>query len=98
MTALLEISGRGPAVLGGTFGLIGSFGLLKDPMQRLHPAHQGHHDRRRCRAGGLRPFLLTAPASAHEIRVTLFLFLTAPPALFSAVIYLLRSLTRKVSP
>jgi multicomponent K+:H+ antiporter subunit G len=82
MTLFADILLSALLVIGGTFGLIGSFGLLKlrDTMQRLHAptkattvgvgsaliASMGH------------AFVVDGRASWQELLVTLFLFLTAP--------------------
>ena len=103
MTVLLEILVAALLVLGGTFGLIGSFGLLKlkDPMQRLHPATKATTIGVGAAlvASVLHLLLIGAGISWHEILVTLFLFLTAPlSALFMAKTHILRSLDPKVLP
>lgn len=82
-------------VIGGVFGLIGSYGLLrlKDPVQRLHAPTKGS-------TLGLGAVLLGSAlarlvhgpgASWHEVLVTVFIFLTAPlTALFLARVHLHR--------
>lgn len=69
-------------VLGGFFGLVGSYGLVKlpDPMTRLHAPTKATT----LGVGGvlLASMLFFAiklgHISAHELLITLFLFLTAP--------------------
>jgi multicomponent K+:H+ antiporter subunit G len=69
-------------VIGGLFGLVGSFGLLKlkDTMQRLHAPTKATT----LGVGGvlvasmLYFLLVKGMFSFHELMITLFLFLTAP--------------------
>ena len=69
-------------VIGGLFGLVGSFGLLKlkDTMQRLHAPTKATT----LGVGGvlvasmLYFTLIKGSFSFHELMITLFLFLTAP--------------------
>lgn len=69
-------------VIGGIFGLVGSFGLLKleDPMQRLHAPTKATT----LGVGGvliasmLWFLLVEGRFSFHELLITLFLFITAP--------------------
>lgn len=69
-------------VIGGLFGLVGSYGLLKlrDTMQRLHAPTKAS-------TVGVGSALITSMAyfmlvegktSWHELLITLFIFLTAP--------------------
>lgn len=65
-------------VLGGVFGLIGSYGLLRlgQPMQRLHSATKAS-------TVGVGAVLITSAIqnggqSWHEVLITVFLFATAP--------------------
>ncbi|MAY88660.1 Na+/H+ antiporter subunit G [Arenibacterium halophilum] len=76
-------------VIGGFFGFVGSFGLLKlgDPMSRLHAPTKATT----LGVGGvliaslLHSFGAEGYVSVHELLITLFLFLTAPiTALFIA--------------
>ena len=69
-------------VIGGSFGLIGSFGLLKlrDPMQRLHAPTKATT---LGVGGALLASVLYSAAfknnlSLHELLISIFLFLTAP--------------------
>jgi multicomponent K+:H+ antiporter subunit G len=80
-------------ILGGGFGLVGSYGLLKltSPLARLHAPTKATT----LGVGGVlvASMLIQAFAdgvfSVHELLVTLFLFLTAPvTALFIAKIHL----------
>lgn len=69
-------------VLGGVFGLVGSYGLVKlpDPMTRLHAPTKAAT----LGVGGVLIASLIwfavfgAHSSWHELLITLFLFLTAP--------------------
>lgn len=69
-------------VVGGVFGLVGSFGLLvlRDTMQRLHAPTKATT----LGVGGvliasvLYFWLVKENFSFHELLITLFLFLTAP--------------------
>lgn len=69
-------------VLGGAFGLVGSYGLLKlnDTMQKLHAPTKATT----LGVGGvlvasvLYSFLVRGHFSFHEFLITVFLFMTAP--------------------
>jgi len=69
-------------ILGGLFGLIGSWGLLKldNPMARLHAPTKAST----LGVGGilaasaLHAFLIENKGSVHEILIIAFLFVTAP--------------------
>ncbi|GAA6199233.1 Na+/H+ antiporter subunit G [Aquicoccus sp. SU-CL01552] len=69
-------------VIGGLFGLVGSFGLIKldDPMSRLHAPTKATT----LGVGGvliasmLHAYAYEGHLSWHELLITLFLFLTAP--------------------
>lgn len=69
-------------VLGGFFGLVGSFGLLKlpDPMTRLHaPTKSATLGVGAVLTASVIWFAaLNGTASWHELLIVLFLFLTAP--------------------
>lgn len=69
-------------VLGGFFGLVGSYGLVKLPdlMTRLHaPTKATTLGVGGVLVGSMTHFAFIADApSLHELLVTLFLFLTAP--------------------
>ncbi len=76
MQMLLESVVSVMLVLGGVFGLIGSYGLirLKDAMQRLHAPTKAS-------TVGLGAVLIASAmmaASWHQVLITLFIFLTAP--------------------
>ena len=83
-------------VIGGIFGLIGSYGLIKlpDPITRLHAPTKATT----LGVGGvliasmLDSILSHGVLSFHELLITLFLFLTAPiTAHFIAKVYLHQS-------
>ncbi len=69
-------------VMGGIFGFVGSFGLLKlnDPMSRLHAPTKATT----LGVGGVllasmvHAIAFEGRLSLHELMITLFLFLTAP--------------------
>nr|WP_058862435.1 Na+/H+ antiporter subunit G [Pseudoponticoccus marisrubri]KUF10596.1 cation:proton antiporter [Pseudoponticoccus marisrubri] len=69
-------------VIGGIFGLVGSYGLLKlrDCMQRLHaPTKASTVGVGSVLIASMLYFLLVkGQVSFHEVMITLFLFLTAP--------------------
>lgn len=69
-------------VLGGAFGLIGSYGLLrlKDPLQRLHAPTKASTVGVGAAliAAALQSILLQGELSWHEVLITIFVFLTAP--------------------
>ena len=103
MTMLGELAIAALLVLGGVFGLIGSFGLLKlaDPMQRLHAPTKATTIGVGAAliASALNLALSGRDGSWHEILITGFLFLTAPlSALFLAKTHLLRTIDRKTLP
>ncbi|WP_136443396.1 Na+/H+ antiporter subunit G [Pacificoceanicola onchidii] len=80
-------------VLGGVFGLVGSFGLVKlqDAMQRLHaPTKATTLGLGGVLIGSMIYFaLVDGHFSFHELLITLFLFITAPiTAHFMAQTYL----------
>lgn len=82
MTLVVELVVSLFLVVGGIFGLVGSFGLIKlpDTMQRLHAPTKATT----LGVGGvliasmLYFFLIAGSFSFHELLITLFLFLTAP--------------------
>ncbi|MDK3019512.1 Na+/H+ antiporter subunit G [Pseudodonghicola flavimaris] len=82
MSQIFEYLIAAALVLGGIFGLVGSFGLVKlnDPMSRLHAPTKATT----LGVGGvLIASMIHAIASEghlswHELLITLFLFLTAP--------------------
>lgn len=81
-TTLAEIIVSFFLVVGGIFGLVGSYGLLKleDPMQRLHAPTKATT----LGVGGvliasmLYFLLFEGHVSFHELLITLFLFIAAP--------------------
>jgi len=97
MTVIAEILVSFFLVVGGIFGLVGSFGLLKlrTTMQRLHSPTKATT----LGVGGvliasmLYFLLVGGTLSFHELLITLFLFLTAPiTAHFIAKTYMARNL------
>ncbi|SFA96821.1 multisubunit potassium/proton antiporter, PhaG subunit [Poseidonocella pacifica] len=84
-------------VIGGVFGLVGSYGLVKlrDAMQRLHAPTKATT----VGIGGILcasiaiAWLERGVASTHELLITLFLFVTAPvTANFIAKAYMHRNI------
>ncbi len=82
MTLLIELLLSALLIIGGLFGLIGSFGLLKlrDPMQRLHAPTKGTTVGVGATliASALNLYWLTGTVTWHQVMVMIFLFLTAP--------------------
>lgn len=90
-------------VLGGIFGLVGSFGLIKlrDTMQRLHaPTKATTLGVGSALIASMLYFLLVKGSlSFHELLITLFLFLTAPiSANFIAKTYMIRNVSKQTLP
>lgn len=97
MTAIAQYLLAALLVIGGCFGLIGSYGLLKlkQPMQRLHAPTKattlGVGAALVSSALGLA--LLGHGIAWQEILISVFLFLTAPlSALYLAKTHLLRTI------
>lgn len=84
MSGLAEILIAGLIVLGGSFALIGSWGLARLPslMTRLHgPTKATTLGVGACLIASMVYFPTMAETySAHELLITLFLFITAPVA------------------
>jgi multicomponent K+:H+ antiporter subunit G len=82
MDAYIEYAISALLVIGGLFGLVGSFGLLKlrDTMQRLHaPTKATTVGVGSALIASMAYFMLIeGKTSWHELLITLFLFLTAP--------------------
>ena len=98
MSAVSEILVSVFLVIGGAFGLVGSFGLLKlrDTMKRLHAPTKATT----LGVGGvliasmLYFLLIKNDLSFHELLITLFLFLTAPiTANFISKTFMAKNLT-----
>ena len=103
MTLLADYAIAALLVLGGAFGLIGSFGLLKlkDPMQRLHAPTKATTIGVGAAlvASALDLVMLGQGVTWQEVLVAVFLFLTAPlSALYLAKTHLARSIDRKSLP
>ncbi|WP_264210060.1 Na+/H+ antiporter subunit G [Leisingera thetidis] len=103
MASLFEFLVAAFLVIGGIFGIVGSFGLIKlnDPMSRLHAPTKATT----LGVGGvLLASMLHAAAfedyfSVHELLITLFLFLTAPiTANFIAKVHIHRQESRDTMP
>jgi multicomponent K+:H+ antiporter subunit G len=82
MTLFIEILVSALLIIGGLFGLIGSFGLLKlrQPMQRLHAPTKATTVGVGASliASSLSLYHLTGAVTWHQLLVMVFLFLTAP--------------------
>lgn len=82
MELIWEIVISALLVVGGFFGLVGSFGLVKlpDPMTRLHaPTKAATLGVGAVLIGSMIYFaVFQGDLSLHELMITLFLFLTAP--------------------
>jgi multicomponent K+:H+ antiporter subunit G len=103
MTALAEIVVAALLVMGGLFGLVGSFGLLrlKDRMQRLHAPTKATTLGVGTALVGLafEVWLNQGRLAWREVLVALFFFATAPlSALFLAKAHLHRSVPRAALP
>jgi multicomponent K+:H+ antiporter subunit G len=103
MTMLAEYAIAALLLLGGAFGLIGSFGLfkLKDPMQRLHAPTKATTIGVGAAlvASALDLLLVGQGVTWQEILIAAFLFLTAPlSALYMAKTHLLRTVDPKDLP
>ena len=103
MVQFFDILITGFLIIGGLFGLVGSYGLLKlnDAMSRLHAPTKATT----LGVGGvlLASMLFAAVhghyLSVHELMITLFLFLTAPiTANFIAKVHIHRRETRDSLP
>ncbi len=103
MSGILEILISAFIILGGVFGLVGSFGLVKlrDSMQRLHGPTKATTLGIGCAliASMLYFLAIKGGVSFHELLITLFLFLTAPIAAnFIAKTYIIRHVDKTDLP
>ena len=103
MTQVLEIVIAALLVLGGLFGLISSYGLLRlrDPMQRLHAPTKATTVGvgTALIASAFSLVLVGGPVTWAEALVALFLLITAPmSALFLAKVNLHRTVDRATLP
>lgn len=103
MMAVWEIAISALLVIGGLFGLIGSFGLLKlrNPMQRLHAPTKATTIGvgSALIASVLNMAWVSGTVSWHQILVAIFLFMTAPlTALFLAKTHLQNTVDRTTLP
>ena len=103
MTTFAEYLIAALLVLGGSFGLIGSFGLLKlkAPMQRLHaPTKATTIGVGSVLVATMFSYALVGQGFAwQELLVSAFLFLTAPlSAFYLAKTHILRSIDRNELP
>jgi len=100
---ILEIFIAALLVVGGVFGLIGSYGLLKlrDPMQRLHAPTKATTVGvgTALIASSFDLVLIGGRITWHEALITLFLLIAAPmTALFLAKLNLHRTVDRTTLP
>lgn len=103
MASVSEIVISAFIVLGGVFGLVGSYGLirLRETMQRLHgPTKSTTLGIGSALIASMLYFLLIKDSlSFHELLITLFLFLTAPlTAHFIAKTYIIRNTDKSALP
>ncbi|WP_309665846.1 Na+/H+ antiporter subunit G [Tabrizicola sp.] len=103
MILFAEILVAALLVLGGVFGLVGSYGLLKlrDPMQRLHAPTKATTIGVGAAliASALDLLLVGQGITWQEVLVAVFLFLTAPlSALFLAKTHIFRTINRADLP
>jgi multicomponent K+:H+ antiporter subunit G len=103
MTGFGEIAISVLLIIGGSFGLIGSFGLLKlrDPMQRLHAPTKATTIGVGAAliASALDTLLISGHATWQEIMVSVFLFITAPlSALYLAKAHIVKTVDRSTLP
>ncbi len=103
MTPVVEALIAAALILGGVFGLIGSFGLLKlrDRMQRLHAPTKATTlgVGSVLLAAGLDHWWTTGTSGLHYILITAFLVLTAPlTALFLAKAHLITTPRGELPP
>jgi multicomponent K+:H+ antiporter subunit G len=103
MTLAVEIVISALLVLGGIFGLIGSYGLIKlrDGMQRLHAPTKASTIGvgTALIASAAAKWLVSGTGSTQEVLVVIFLFLTAPlSALYLAKTHIFLNLDRRTLP
>lgn len=103
MSMVIEILISALVVIGGVFGLIGSFGLIKlrDAMQRLHAPTKATTIGVGAAliASALDSVLIGGQASWQEVMVSVFLFITAPlSALYLAKSHIATTVDRSLLP
>lgn len=95
MQTLAELVIAALLVMGGVFGLIGSYGLLrlKDAFQRLHAPTKASTlgVGAALIASALQSIFLQGELSWHQVLITLFIFITAP----LTAIYLAKTLLHR---
>lgn len=95
MQTLAELVIAALLVMGGVFGLIGSYGLLrlKDAFQRLHAPTKASTlgVGAALLASALQSIFLQGELSWHQVLITLFIFITAP----LTAIYLAKTLLHR---
>jgi multicomponent K+:H+ antiporter subunit G len=103
MTLIYEIFISALLVIGGLFGLIGSFGLwkLRDPLQRLHSPTKASTlgVGAVLVASVLDMWIFQGQTTWQELLIVVFIFLTAPvSALFLAKVHLHLTVQRRDLP
>lgn len=103
MMMLAELFVSALLVIGGLFGLIGSFGLVKlrDPMQRLHaPTKAATLGLAGVLAASAFYFwVMRGMLTWHELLITIFIIVTAPmTAYFLSKAHLIRTVRRQDLP
>jgi multicomponent K+:H+ antiporter subunit G len=103
MNTAIEVFVSALLVIGGTFGLIGSYGLLKlrDAMQRLHAPTKATTIGvgSALIASSLDTLLISSHATWQELMVAVFLFITAPlSALYLAKSHIIKTVDRSTLP
>ena len=103
MTPVVEIVLSLVLVIGGVFGFVGSYGLIKlpDTLQRLHaPTKASTVGVGSVLIASMLYFLLVGGSlSFHELLITIFLFVTAPvSAQFIAAAHMQRHVRREELP
>ncbi len=99
---ILQILGLAFLIIGGIFGLLGSYGMIKlrDPMQRLHAPSKASTVG--VAAVLIGAFFLGASEGSigwHNLLITLFLLITAPvSALFLSKAHLFATVDRRTLP
>lgn len=99
---VLQILGLALLIIGGIFGLLGSYGMVKlrDPMQRLHaPSKASTVGVAAVLIGAVFVGASEGSMGWHNLLITLFLLITAPvSALFLSKAHLFATVDRRTLP